>query len=162
MTYLTNFELIDGKQRGILSIYILHSLRNRSKSGYELINEIKDITDGTWIPSKGTLYPLLKNLEQEELIQLKTIEARGKNIYQITNEGTKILVSLIDQKQQIVQKFIQFSKLIVEIIGKDENDILNMLIKIRINSLERSRKQRKEVKMILEDCLHNLKQLDNK
>jgi len=162
MTYLTNFELIDGKQRGILSIYILHSLRNRSKSGYELINEIKDITDGTWIPSKGTLYPLLKNLEQEELIQLKTIETRGKNIYQITNEGTKILVSLIGQKQQIVQKFIQFSKLIVEIIGKDENDILNMLIKIRINSLERPRKQRKEVKMILEDCLHNLKQINNK
>jgi DNA-binding PadR family transcriptional regulator len=162
MSYLTNFKLIDGKQRGILSIYILHSLKKKSKSGYELINEIKDITDGTWIPSKGTLYPLLKNLEQEKLIQLKTIEARGKNIYQITNKGIKILESLIKQKQQIVQKFIQFSKLIVKIIDKDDKDILNMLIKIRIISLEQSRKQSKEVKMILEDCLYDLKQIDIK
>jgi len=162
MSYLTNFELIDGKQRGILSIYILHSLKNKPKSGYGLINEIKDITNGTWIPSKGTLYPLLKNLEQEKLIQLKTIEARGKHIYQITNEGNKILESLIRQKQQIVQKFIQFSKLVVEILDKEENDILNMLIKIRINSLEQTSKQREEVKMILEDCLNNLKQLEKK
>ena len=162
MSYLTNFELIDGKQRGILSIYILHSLKNKPKSGYGLINEIKDITNGTWIPSKGTLYPLLKNLEKEKLIQLKTIEARGKNIYQITNEGNKILESLIRQKQQIVQKFIQFSKLVVEILDKEENDILNMLIKIRINSLEQTSKQREEVKMILEDCLNNLKQLEKK
>jgi len=162
MSYLTNFELIGGKQRGILSIYILHSLKNKPKSGYGLINEIKDITNGTWIPSKGTLYPLLKNLEKEKLIQLKTIEARGKNIYQITNEGNKILESLIGQKQQIVQKFIQFSKLVVEILGKEKNDILNMLIKIRINSLEQASKQREEVKMILEDCLNNLKQLEIK
>jgi DNA-binding PadR family transcriptional regulator len=162
MSFLTNYELIDGKQRGILSIYILHSLRNKPKSGYELINEIKEITDGTWIPSKGTLYPLLKNLEQEKLIQLKTVEARGKNIYQITNEGIKILESLISQKQQIVQKFIKFSKLIVKIIGTDDKDILNMLIKIRIKSLEKSRKQRKKVTMILEDCLHDLKKLDTK
>jgi DNA-binding PadR family transcriptional regulator len=162
MSYLSNFEVMDGKQRGILSIYILHSLKNKSKSGYELINEIKDITNGTWIPSKGTLYPLLKKLEQEGLIQLETIEARGKNIFQISNEGNKILESLIGQKQQIVQKFIQFSKLIIEILGKEENDILNMLIKIRINSLEQASKHRKEVKMMLEDCLHSLKQLDIK
>jgi len=162
MSYLTNFELIHGKQRGILSIYILHSLRTKPKSGYELINEIKEITDGIWIPSKGTLYPLLKNLEQEGLILLKTIEARGKNIYQISNEGKKILESFIGKKDQIVQKFLKFSKLVVEIIGEDKKDILNLFIKIRMISLKQSTKHRKKVTIILEDCLHNLKTLDTK
>ncbi len=70
--------------------------------------------------------------------------------------------SFIEKKEQIVQKFLKFSKLVVEIIGEDKKDILNLFIKIRMISLKQSTKHRKKVTMILEECLHDLKQLDIK
>jgi len=125
-----NFEKMQGKQRGILSIYILHSIKKKSKSGYDLINEIKDKTDGSWIPSKGTIYPLLKNMEKEKLIQINKVEERGKNIFQITNEGKRVLKNLKKQKNQMVEKINQFRKLIAEIFD-EEVEIINLSFNIR-------------------------------
>ena len=125
-----NFEKMQGKQRGILSIYILHSIKKKSKSGYDLINEIKDKTDGSWIPSKGTIYPLLKNMEKEKLIQINKVEERGKNIFQITSEGKRVLKNLKKQKNQMVEKINQFRKLIAEIFD-EEVEIINLSFNIR-------------------------------
>lgn len=130
MSHLINFETIQGKQRGILSIYILHSIKKKSKSGYDLINEIKDKTEGSWIPSKGTIYPLLKNLEKEKLIQINKVEERGKNIFQITNEGKRLLKNLKNHKNQMVEKINQFRKLIAEIFD-EEVEIINLSFNIR-------------------------------
>lgn len=162
MSHLINFETIHGKQRGILSIYILHSIQMKSKSGYELINEIKEKTEETWIPSKGTIYPLLKNLEGEGLIQIKKIEERGKNIFQITNEGKKVLKNLIKHKDQMEEKFIQFRRLIAEIIGEKEMDIMNVLFNIRKISMGLPTKQRNEVVKTLEKYLNSLIKIESK
>ena len=48
MTNLLNIPIKTDKHRGILSIYILHSLKKKPKSGYELLAEIKEKTEGTW------------------------------------------------------------------------------------------------------------------
>lgn len=68
MTGLWTFASKDGKERGLLALFILHSLNQQPKSGYELLKEIEAKTEGLWAPSKGTLYPILKQLEEEELI----------------------------------------------------------------------------------------------
>ena len=47
MANLLNIPTKVGKQRGILSIYLLHSIKNNPKSGYELLSEIKGKTDGS-------------------------------------------------------------------------------------------------------------------
>jgi hypothetical protein len=73
-----------GKERGLLALYILHTLDGRPGSGYELIKEIEEKTGGKWVPSKGTLYPVLKQLEEEHLIELTGIGSRAKNIYTLT------------------------------------------------------------------------------
>ena len=157
MSHLINFETIHGKQRGILTIYILHSLQKKSKSGYDLINEIKDKTEGSWIPSKGTIYPLLKNLEGEELIYIKKVEERGKNIYQITSEGRKLLKNLIKHKNQMEEKFNQFRRLIAEIIGEKDMELMNILFNIRKISLGLPTNQRNELTKNLEKILSDIK-----
>jgi len=157
MSHLINFETIHGKQRGILTIYILHSLQKKSKSGYDLINEIKDKTEGSWIPSKGTIYPLLKNLEGEGLIYIKKVEERGKNIYQITSEGRKLLKNLIKHKNQMEEKFNQFRRLIAEIIGEKEMELMNILFNIRKISLGLPTNQRNELTKNLEKILSDIK-----
>ena len=157
MSHLINFETIHGKQRGILTIYILHSLQKKSKSGYDLINEIKDKTEGSWIPSKGTIYPLLKNLEGEGLIYIKKVEERGKNIYQIRSEGRKLLKNLIKHKNQMEEKFNQFRRLIAEIIGEKDMELMNILFNIRKISLGLPTNQRNELTKNLEKILSDIK-----
>ena len=157
MSHLINFETIHGKQRGILTIYILHSIQKKSKSGYDLINEIKDKTEGSWIPSKGTIYPLLKNLEGEGLIYIKKVEERGKNIYQIRSEGRKLLKNLIKHKNQMEEKFNQFRRLIAEIIGEKDMELMNILFNIRKISLGLPTNQRNELTKNLEKILSDIK-----
>ena len=64
MPDVPNFETHNEQQKGFLTIYLLFSLKQKPKSGYELLSEIKEKTEGAWVPSKGTIYPLLIQLEK--------------------------------------------------------------------------------------------------
>jgi len=151
-----NIETMHGEQRGFLPLYILYSIQKKPKSGYGLINEIKEKTEGMWIPSKGTVYPMLKNMEKERLIQIKTVEKRGKNIYQITYDGEEILKKLYKQKDQLEKKFYQFRKLIAEMI-KEDGKIMNVLFEIGSISKKLSSNQRNNLIKNLEKILSGMK-----
>ena len=68
MTSLLQFASKSGRARSLLALYVLHSLDKSEKSGYDIMREIEKLTSGAWVPSKGTLYPLLHQLETEGLI----------------------------------------------------------------------------------------------
>ncbi len=160
MANLLNMPTKVGKQRGILSIYLLHSLKKKPKSGYELLAEIKEKTKGNWIPSKGTIYPLLHHLETEGLIKIKSVEKRSKNIFEITTEGKKSLTTIKQQGKQMEKQFMQFSKLMSEIIAPKETEIANLIFDIRMTLIPRIKKNKGEVEKILKTCLLNLKKIN--
>jgi DNA-binding PadR family transcriptional regulator len=62
MTGFFKFAGRGGKERGLIALYVLHTLDKHPGSGYELIKEIEEKTGGKWVPSKGTLYTFLKQL----------------------------------------------------------------------------------------------------
>ena len=157
MTFMS-FETKNGEQRGFLPIYILCSIQKKPNSGYGLINEIKEKTEGMWIPSKGTVYPLLKNMEKEGLIVIKTVEKRGKNIYEITWIGKEILKNLFKQKDQMVKKFNQIRRLIVEMIGEEDGKIMNVLFEIGTRSKKLSSNQRTNLIENFEKILSDIKE----
>jgi len=159
MTKLFDMPTKTGKQRGILSIYLLNSLKKKPKSGYELLSEIKEKTDGAWTPSKGTIYPLLKHLEEEGLIKVKRVDKRSKHIFEVALEGKKVLSNVKKQGKQMEEKFIQFRNLISEIISPKEIEIVNLLFDIRIASISKIGKNKGEVVKILETCLLNLNKI---
>jgi DNA-binding PadR family transcriptional regulator len=159
MTSLLDIPTKAGKQRGILSVYLLHSLNKKPKSGYELLSEIKEKTGGTWIPSKGSIYPILKHLEVEGLIKVKSVDRRSKHIFEVTYEGKKVLLNVKKHGRQMEEKFIQFRNLITEIISPKESEIVKILFDIRMTSISQIGKNRKEVLKVLETCLLNLKKL---
>ncbi len=159
MAHLFSMEIQKGKHRGILSIYILHSLKKQPKTGYKLIAEIEEKTEGTWIPSKGTIYPLLKQLEKENLIKVKDIGLRSKKIFMITDEGKKVLSTVKKHGKEFEENFLKFKKLFVE-IGKFENiDITEHLIHIRMLSISKYKKTPNKVKQILQQCENKLKNI---
>jgi DNA-binding PadR family transcriptional regulator len=155
MSNVINFETNTGQQKGILTIYLLYSLQKKPKSGYEIISEIKEKTEETWIPSKGTIYPLLRQLEKEGLITIKTTEKRSKKIFKITPKGKKMILSTKKQGESMMKKFMKYRNLIIDMIEEDR-EVLSTMMQIQ-NSVSMPYKGKKnEVIKILKHCASDL------
>lgn len=107
------------RRGGMIRLYILHSLDDEPKTGYDLIKEIEEKTEGHWVPSKGTLYPMLRKMEEEGLIRISETGARSKNIYDITDEGRDLLEEIIRHRREAGEKMYVFRKIMVEIFGRN-------------------------------------------
>ncbi len=55
-------------QRGWLRPTVLRVLEEKPMNGIEIMNKIQDMSHGWWRPSPGSLYPLLEQLAQEEIL----------------------------------------------------------------------------------------------
>lgn len=74
------------------SFYILLSLSKKDLSGYELTRVILNITKGRLEVKTGTMYPMLKRLDDLKLIKLIDEEqGRNKKTYALTDKGYKVL-----------------------------------------------------------------------
>ncbi len=147
----------NGRKKGFISLYILYSLKQKPKSGYEILAEIKGKCGGKWVPSKGTIYPLLNQLEKQGLIRVKTIEKRSKNIFEITSKGKQTLSMLKRSRKELKENFMRFRKLFFDILGEDKSDIFDLLFEIKENLLRV--KNKPAATKILERCLDELKQI---
>jgi DNA-binding PadR family transcriptional regulator len=77
-----------GAPRGLLRYYILRSLNEQPRHGYELIRSIEDKTHGAWRPGPGSVYPILRELVSEGYIRAKASRALGRTVYEITEKGS--------------------------------------------------------------------------
>lgn len=157
MATIFNFQTKTGKQRGILAVYILHSLHKKPKSGYDILKEITEKTHGAWTPSKGTVYPLLNRLEKENLIKIKKVEQRSKTIYESTNKGTRQLKNIKKHAKEMEEKINQFRNILSEIINEEKSDIITTLLQIRKLVLNISQSKHQEIQKMLNNTLEQLK-----
>ncbi|MCK4347921.1 MAG: PadR family transcriptional regulator [Thermoplasmatales archaeon] len=155
-----------GKSRGFLTLYLLNSLKEKPKSGYDILMEIKEKTRGAWMPSKGTIYPLLKHLKKEGFIAVKTTGQRSKSIFEITLEGEKELIVMSKEGRKIHGKMMQFRDLISSIFAEGQGDVANLffeirdlLLDMRDISSELQAEKKDELIKILERCLSDLKRV---
>lgn len=74
-----------------VTIYILHLLKKKGRLyGKEIINEIEDRFAGKWKPSHGLVYPILRELEKENLVKGEWMGDGTKKtirVYKITQAG---------------------------------------------------------------------------
>ena len=87
-------------RRGVIVLAVLSRLEEE-QYGYSLINRLKD--NGLEI-DQGTLYPLLRRLEGQGLLQSNwRVESdRPRRYYQISDEGRKLLPRLKEEWTAIV------------------------------------------------------------
>ena len=78
--------------RGFLRLYVLTLLSDGPRSGYSIIQQIVEKTEGAWRPGPGTMYPLLRGLRIEGLVKAEGSGWRrwNKN-YVLTPKGKKEL-----------------------------------------------------------------------
>lgn len=73
---------------------ILSIIKAGDTYGYEIMQKIRKASEGNMIWKDGSLYPVLKKLEQRELIRSqwnKTISGKRRKYYSITMKGRNIL-----------------------------------------------------------------------
>jgi DNA-binding PadR family transcriptional regulator len=79
-----------------LSLYILKSLAEKPKNGYDILKEIRKLTDGKWVPPKSTIYPTLKKMVE---VGLLNVDEHG--LYTITEDGLRVLKRIRENKEEV-------------------------------------------------------------
>lgn len=72
-------------RRGNVRASLLALLKERPMHGYEMIQQLGELTQGAWRPSPGSVYPTLQLLEEEGLITSQ--EEAGKRLFSLTEAG---------------------------------------------------------------------------
>jgi PadR family transcriptional regulator PadR len=92
---------IETKMRGgLFSVVVLHIIGSASQPphGYLITKALEDMTNRVIYIQAGTLYPILKNLENNELIKhemVKSSEGPPRKIYRLTRDGAQALERVI-------------------------------------------------------------------
>lgn len=159
MTSMFRFSSHNGKEKSLLALYILHTLRDCPKSGYDLIKEVAEKTGGTWEPSKGTMYPLLRQLEEEELIIVAATGKRSRTLFTITQKGLTTLAAIRDLNRENHRKMTQYKNLILTVFGESEHSVKGLLFDIRAMVEKMTPGTEKQVISVLEQCRNDLQRI---
>jgi len=79
--------------RGMLPLYLISLLHEKSYHGTDIMHAIAVMSNGMWKPSPGSVYPILKKLEEQGLIngEWKSGRAAATRIYRVTEKGRAML-----------------------------------------------------------------------
>ncbi|VVB60986.1 Transcriptional regulator PadR-like family protein [uncultured archaeon] len=159
MIGLWNIPGKNRKHKGILSLYVLYSLKQKPKSGYEMLSEIMKKSEG-WAPSKGTLYPILGQLRKQKLIEISKTGKRSKNTFRLTATGRKVLSGVGKRRKEWRENFLRFRKLFMDVLGEERTELAARVFEIKDTALALPENRKKDVVMLLEKCLSDLKKLE--
>jgi DNA-binding PadR family transcriptional regulator len=70
-------------------IDVLHRARTAEEpiNGYQVIQEISELSNGEWRPSPGSVYPTIQQLQDEGLVE--SDDERGRRTIRLTDQGVE-------------------------------------------------------------------------
>ena len=93
-----------GVPRGLLRFLVLNMLAKKPMSGVEIVEVIRNETGGRWIPSSGSVYPLLASLHERGFTSEMPSEETGIKRYALTAKGKVLFEKQITFGQKILSK----------------------------------------------------------
>lgn len=90
-------------RRGILDACVLAVLERGESYGYQLVKDISEFIE----ISESTLYPILKRLEQAQMLEVFSQEHNGRlrKYYRITDNGRKKITDLLTEWSEMVKVY---------------------------------------------------------
>lgn len=110
---------VGGVPRGLLRFLVLNMLVKKPMSGVEIVEVITKETGGRWIPSSGSVYPLLASLHDRGFTTELPSEETGIKRYALTPKGKALFEKQIAFGQKMLNK-LEF--LVPLLIGKFQFD----------------------------------------
>lgn len=146
-------KAMNPKWRGYYKAIVLYLLSSGPLSGYEMIKIIEGAFGGKIRPSPGTIYPLLKFLEDEGYIESEDqyIGRKRKKVYKITEEGRRLLEDYLkDSTFNQLMSYLQQKPEKVDILSSIVDE-LRFLSEIFDEVDTNDREKLKELSRILAD-----------
>ena len=102
------------RRRDVFPLLVLHLIRKEPSYGNHLIEAIESITQGVISVNPNTMYPLLRQLEKDGMIEGKWEhpDRRTRRFYEITKEGEKEYKRLIDEVEPFLDSVVRSVTLI--------------------------------------------------
>ena len=129
--------------RGLLNFYALLSIARKPMSGYDLMREIEDKTQGAWHPGAGAVYPVLQKLGRAGYVapRKKSGEGPAEILYEITPAGLRNIASAKKALGSSGVRMRMMSSLFLDLMEPED------LVRFALNSFEL---QKGLVRMIVE------------
>ncbi len=128
MAHSNSFSQPQGAPRGLLVHYILHRISVKPSHGYELLQDIETKTAGAWRPGPGSIYPILKKLLADGLLETERTGrvSTAQHVYHITTKGKQRLDEAKKMFANASQRWSSLRRIFVEML--DPEDIGNFVI----------------------------------
>jgi DNA-binding PadR family transcriptional regulator len=112
-------EKMDREVRRIFLKYIvLKIINDKPTHGYDIIKTVELRSKGRWIPSAGSIYPILESFESSGFIQSEEIER--KKVYAITPKGVDALDRMTQKKVELLNEMARIINSVTE--GNDNSN----------------------------------------
>ena len=87
-------------KRGLLDICVLAAIKDEESYGYQIVKDMKPYVD----ISESTLYPILRRLENAELLTVRSAEHNGRlrKYYRITDAGLSRIRAFKEEWREIM------------------------------------------------------------
>ncbi|MBO5214024.1 MAG: PadR family transcriptional regulator [Clostridia bacterium] len=93
-------------KRGLLELCVLAAIKDKDSYGYQMIKDMKPYV----MISESTLYPILRRLEESDLLTVRTEEHQGRlrKYYGITPSGRAKLAAFSEEWKELeaIHQFI--------------------------------------------------------
>ena len=118
--FIYRFRYIDFDMKAMLKMFILKQLAKSRMSGYEIMKKCEEILG--YRPSAGSIYPLLKAMEEKKIIKG---ERKGRKIvYTLSEKGRKFIKGIEEAKEEFYKKLNSQIKAMAEIFGDERIGLL--------------------------------------
>jgi DNA-binding PadR family transcriptional regulator len=109
-----------------MRLYLLSLLGEGEQHGYQIIANLRDRVGGGYSPSAGTIYPRLRQLQREGLVEART-EA-GRVVYQVTDAGA---VALRDHAAEVGNLDADLGRVALEMTTQLRSEVHNSARELR-------------------------------
>ncbi|MBR6897416.1 MAG: PadR family transcriptional regulator [Lachnospiraceae bacterium] len=88
-------------KRGLLDVCVLAAIKNEDSYGYQIVKDMSPFVE----ISESTLYPILRRLETQQLLTVRTAEHNGRlrKYYHITDAGRMRLYAFGEEWKELMQ-----------------------------------------------------------
>lgn len=162
-----------GVPRGLLRFLVLNMLAKKPMSGVEIVEVIEKETGGRWIPSSGSIYPLLALLHDRGFTSEMPSGEAGIKRYALTAKGKALFEKHITFGQKMLSQLEFLVPLLIGRFQFDPNDekilantrepaqrVVRTFLDLRAERNYRITEQdSKEIERILNRCADDLEKI---
>ena len=99
--------------RGYLRLYVLETLHKQPRSGADIAGDL--MRECSWKPSPGTIYPMLRRLEREGLVESRwDTTSRPLRVYTLTERGERDRVELRQRLEPQLRRTLRVLQLHID------------------------------------------------